>query len=50
MPAIISALSITDWYKPGEDNEKDLALDCFPLRFIIEAAEKLNTLFYLFIS
>ena len=46
-PAIMSALGVTDWYKPGEDNDKDLVLDCFPLRFIKEAAEKLGASFYL---
>lgn len=49
-PAIMSALGITDWYKPGEGNGKDLVLNCYPLKFVKEAAEKLGASFYLSVS
>ena len=44
-PAIMSALGITDWYKPN-DSSHDLVLDCYPLPFVREAATKLGARFY----
>lgn len=49
-PAIMSALGITDWYKPLETNHKDLVLNCYPLNFVKEAAEKIGASFYLSVS
>ncbi|KAL9104752.1 MAG: hypothetical protein Q9163_000364 [Psora crenata] len=47
-PAIMSALGITDWYKPndGSHGKADLVLNCYPLPFVREAATKLGARFY----
>lgn len=47
-PAIMSALGITDWYKPNDGSlrEADLVLNCYPLPFVREAATKLGGPFY----
>ena len=47
-PAIMSALGITDWYKPndGSRGKADLVLNCYPLPFVREAATKLGAGFY----
>ena len=47
-PAIMSALGITDWYKPndGSHSKADLVLNCYPLPFVREAATKLGARFY----
>ena len=45
-PAIMSALGITDWYKPKTKSDTDLVLNTYPLAFVKEAASKLGASFY----
>ena len=47
-PAVMSALGITDWYKPndGSHGKADLVLNFYPLPFVREAATKLGAVFY----
>ena len=49
-PAIMSALGITDWYKPGMNAQMDLVLNIYPLEFVKEAATKLGASFYLSVT
>ena len=45
-PAIMSALGITDWFKPGTKTDTDLVLDTYPLEFVKEVVSKLGASFY----
>jgi hypothetical protein len=40
--AIMSAIGVVDWYKPGQDNEQDLILGVYPAAFVNEAASKIG--------
>lgn len=43
--AIMSAIGVVDWYKPGQDNEKNLILGVYPAAFVKEAASKIGPQF-----
>lgn len=48
-PAIMSALSITDWYQPrlkGHKSHARLVFSLYPLAFLQEAAAKIGAVFY----
>ncbi|KAL4996831.1 hypothetical protein BDV10DRAFT_195610 [Aspergillus recurvatus] len=45
--AIMSAISIVDWYKPGQNNKQDLILRVYPAAFVNKAAPKIGREFAL---
>ncbi|GAB7324002.1 hypothetical protein MBLNU13_g07404t1 [Cladosporium sp. NU13] len=44
--AIMAALGATEWHEPGQDNDRDLVLAKYPLRFIEEVQWKIPAEFW----